>query len=357
MKMALQNRFLEVSRKGKHLKTSIRDISKATGFSPATVSNALNHKKNVSRQTAEIILRKARELGYFKESSITKIKLVIFRETGSIIDNTPFFPELISHFEQESRDNGFETTLFNLDKRSPHYEEELDMLLSETGCGLVLLATEMRAKDIERFRDAATPLIILDNWTNDMRFSSVAINNVDSASAAGNYLIDQGHRHIGYIKSSFRIHNFRARHQGLERALTRRGLSLRKQHIITVAPNVEGAYEDTLRYLALHKELPTAFFADNDLMALGAMKAFQESGLRIPEDISIIGFDDLPFSALSNPPLTTVFVPNGDLGRLVVRNIVRLIRTRTKVATKVEVATEFVARSTVRSCPENTIQE
>lgn len=339
------------------MKTSIRDISKATGFSPATVSNALNHKKKVSRQTAKIILRKAQELGYFKESSITKLKLVIFRETGSIIDNTPFFPAIISHFEREGRDNGFETILFNLDKRSPDYEEELDMLLNETDCGLVLLATEMRNKDLERFRDAAPPLVILDNWSHDMQFNSVAINNVDSACVAGDYLINKGHRHIGYIKSSFRINNFRARHQGLERALTRRGLSLRKQHVITVAPNMEGAYEDTLKYLSSHHELPTAFFADNDLMALGAMKAFQEAGLRIPEDVSIIGFDDLPFSALSTPPLTTVFVPNGELGGLVVRNIVRLIRTQTKVTSKVEVATEFVVRGTVRACPENTGQK
>lgn len=335
------------------MKTSIRDISKATGFSPATVSNALNHKKNVSRQTAEIILQKAKELGYFKESTITKIKLVIFRETGSIIDNTPFFPALISHFERESRENGFEAILFNLDKRNPDYEEELAQLLSEQDCGLVLLATEMRQKDIDRFRDATPPLVILDNWTYDMRFNSVAINNIDSAFVAGNYLVDQGHQHIGYIRSSFRIHNFRARHQGLERALTRRGLSLRKQHILTVAPNMEGAYEDTLRYLSTHRELPTAFFADNDLMALGAMKALQQAGYRIPEDISLIGFDDLPFSTLSSPPLTTVLVPNGELGGLAVRNIVRIIRTQTEITAKVEVATEFVVRDTVRCLSEN----
>lgn len=297
-------------------------------------------------------MRAAKEMGYFKESCITKIKLVIFRETGSIIDNTPFFPALISHFERETRENGFETILFNLDKRSPDYEAELDMLLTESGCGLVLLATEMRPKDIERFHDATPPLVILDNWTNDMQFNSVAINNVDSACVAGNYLIDQGHHHIGYIKSSFRIHNFRARHQGLERALTRRGLSLRKQHVITVAPNMEGAYEDTLRYLTACRELPTAFFADNDLMALGAMKAFQEKGLRIPEDVSLIGFDDLPFSALSTPPLTTVLVPNGELGGRAVRNIVRLIRTGTEITAKVEVATKFVVRDTVRCVAE-----
>ncbi|MBD5559616.1 MAG: LacI family transcriptional regulator [Clostridia bacterium] len=331
------------------MKTSIRDISKATGFSPATVSNALNHKKSVSRQTAEIIMRKAKELGYFKDSSITKIKLVIYRETGSIIDNTPFFPALISHFERETRENGFETILFNLDRRSPDYEEELDILLNEEDCGLVLLATEMRPKDIDRFREAATPLVILDNWTHDMQFNSVAINNIDSAYVAGDYLIDQGHEQIGYIKSSFRIHNFQARHQGLERALLRRGLSLRKNHIITVAPNIEGAYEDTLRYLGKHGgDLPTAFFADNDLMALGAMRAFQDHGLRIPDDISLIGFDDLPFSALSSPPLTTVFVPNGELGGLVVRNIVRVIKTGTDITSKVEVSTEFVVRGTVR---------
>lgn len=331
------------------MKTSIRDISRATGYSPATVSNALNHKKNVSRETADMIVRTARQLGYFKDNSITKLKLVLFRENGSIIDNTPFFPTLISHFEQEGRQNGYETVLYDLDRRSETFEEELTALLNDPECGIVLLATEMKGRIIERFSGALSPVVVLDNWTVDMGFDAVCINNPDSARMAASYLISQGHTHIGYIRSSFRIHNFRARHQGLERALDREGLSLRKRDIITVRPNTECAYEDTLAWLEDHSELPTAFFADNDLMALGAMRAFQDKGYRIPEDISVIGFDDLPFSVLSSPPLTTVSVDNGQLGRAAVRRIVHRIKHRDEPQQKVEVATRFTIRNTVSS--------
>lgn len=318
-----------------------------TGYSPATVSNALNHKKNVSRETADKIVRTARKLGYFKDNSVTKLKLVLFRENGTIIDNTPFFPTLISHFEQESRQNGYETVLYNLDRRSENFENELDALLNDPECAIVLLATEMKGRLIERFRHALTPVVVLDNWTTDMGLDAVCINNPDSARMAAAYLIEQGHTHIGYIRSSFRIHNFRARHQGLERALDRAGLSLRRRDIVTVRPNTEGAYEDTLSWLREHQDLPTAFFADNDLMALGAMRAFQASGLRIPEDISVIGFDDLPFSVLSSPPLTTVGVDNGELGRAAVRRIVQRIKSRDEPQLKVEIATRFTVRDTV----------
>lgn len=334
------------------IKTSIRDISKATGFSPATVSNALNHKKNVRKATADRIIEAARDLGYYKASPVTRVRLVIFRENGSIIDNTPFFPTLISSFVQESREGGYETLLHNLDKRSPAYEEELSALLNDPDSGLVLLATEMNAADIQRFDASMSPLVILDNWTTDMRFSSVAINNEDSARFAGDYLIRQGHTRIGYIKSSFRIHNFRARHQGLDRALRNHALSLSSQDIITVTPNLEGAYEDTSRYLEHRRDLATAYFADNDLMGLGAMKAFAEHGFRIPQDVSIIGFDDLPFSALSSPPLTTVFVPNGELGAMAARRISHIIQQKETCTAKFEVGTRFVVRDTVAPGPD-----
>ena len=94
--------------------------------------------------------------------------------------------------------------------------------------------------------------------------------------------------------------------------------------------------------------MPTAFFADNDLMALGAMKAFQEKGYRIPEDISIIGFDDLPFSQISTPSLTTLRVPNTEMGKLAVSRIVDMIDKRDSAIVKIQVGTEFIVRETVK---------
>ena len=181
-----------------------------------------------------------------------------------------------------------------------------------------------------------------------MDFNAVLINNEDSARMATEYLYQKGHRKIGYIRSSFRIRGFRSRFYGYQSALRKFRLDFDEKNVFTVTPNLNGAYHDMLRYLEKRSSLPTAFFADNDLMALGSMKAFQEKGYRIPEDISIIGFDDLPFSEISNPALTTLRVPNTEMGQLAVRRIVDIIKKKDLINVKIQVCTKFIIRDTVR---------
>lgn len=330
------------------MKTSIRDISKITGFSPATVSNALNYKKGVNKETAAEIFRVARETGYISENAIRKIKLVIFRKNGLIIDDNPFFSALINGFETECRKYGYEMVICNVDQRNEGYKKQLHTLLNETGCAVVVLATEMQDDDLDPFRITSCPVLLMDGWTDQMDFNAVLINNEDSARIATEYLYKKGHRKIGYIRSSFRIRGFRSRFYGYQSALRKFRLDFDEKNVFTVTPNLNGAYHDMLRYLEKRNSLPTAFFADNDLMAIGAMKALQEKGYRIPDDISIIGFDDLPFSEISNPALTTLRVPNTEMGQLAVRRIVDIIKKKDLINAKIQVCTKFVIRDTVR---------
>lgn len=330
------------------MKVSIRDISKITGFSPATVSNALNYKKGVNKETAAEVFRVARETGYINENSITKIKLVMFRKNGSIIDDTPFFPAMISGFEQECRKAGYEMVLCNVDQRDEDYEQQVLALINEPGSAVVVLGTEMQDADLELYRNATCPLVLMDCWKESMDFNAVLINNEDSARMATEYLIKKGHRKIGYIRSNFRIKGFRSRYYGYQIALRKARLEMDEKYIFSVPPNLNGAYREMLSQLDSRKELPTAFFADNDLMALGAMRALQERGYRIPEDISIIGFDDLPFAEFSTPRLTTLKVPNTEMGQMAVRRIVDMIEKKDTIKVKIEVYTKFVVRETVK---------
>lgn len=330
------------------MKVSIRDISNITGFSPATVSNALNHKKGVNKETAAEVFRVAREIGYLSESAITKIKLVIFRKNGSIVDDTPFFPSLINGFEQECRHFGYEMVICNVDQRDADYEKQVHTLLTEVGSAVVVLATEMLDGDLEIYKKAACPLVILDHWDESMEFNAVLINNADAARMATDYLAGKGHQRIGYIRGDYRIKGFRSRFAGFQIALRKRGLEYQDKYVFTVGTTLNGAYQDMLKYLKGNPELPTAFFADNDLMALGAMKALQEMGHRIPEDISIIGFDDLPFSEISSPRLSTVKVPNTEMGKIAVRRIVEIIEKRDDIVTKTQVCTRMICRDTVK---------
>lgn len=329
------------------MKVSIRDISRITGFSPATVSNALNYKKGVNKETAEEIFRVARETGYINEASITKIKLVIFRKNGSIVDDTPFFPALINGFEQECRNYGYEMVICNVDQRDSDYERQVSNLIMESGSAIVVLATEMMDGDLEIYKKATCPLVILDHWSESMEFNCVLINNSDAARMAVEYLIKKGHKEIGYIRGSFRIKGFRSRFAGFQIALKKNSIEYRDEYVYTVGTTLNGAYHDMLSYLDKGIKLPTAIFADNDLLALGVMKALQERGHRIPEDVSIIGLDDLPFSEISSPRLTTMKVPNTEMGKIAVRRVVELIEKRDNIVTKTQVCARLVERETV----------
>lgn len=329
------------------MKVSIKDISKRTGFSPATISNALNHKKGVNKETAAEVFRVAREIGYINENSISRIKLVIFKKNGSIIDDTPFFPTLVSGFEQECRSRGYEMVVCNVDQREEDYKAQVKSLVNDMNSASVILGTEMAEEDLELFKGSRTPLVILDYWSESMEFNAVLINNADSARMATEYLIKKGHRRIGYIRGDYRIKGFRSRWVGCQTAVRKHKLDIREEDIVTVSTTSNGAYRDMLAYLETASGLPTAFFADNDMIALGAMKALKEKGYRIPEDVSIVGFDDLPFSEIASPPLTTLQVPNQEMGRLAVRRVVELIQNPSNVVTKTQVCTRFIERQTV----------
>lgn len=331
------------------MKINIKKISELSGFSPATVSNALNNKKGVNRETAEQIIKIAQEHGYISEAKITNIKLVMYRDSGMVFSDSPFFSALLEGIENESRISGYDTTVFNLYKASMDYQDRLNQLLSDGSSAILLMATELSEEDAVIFRNISAPLVMLDSWFENLDFNSVLMNNMDSVFQAVRSLIDKGHRNIGYLKSDVRIQNFLFRQEGYERALNSENLEINSDYCFSVPPTMDGAYMEMDRILQERPELPTAFFADNDIVALGAMKAFQKNGYRIPEDISLIGFDDLPFCIVSTPTLSTIRVFKQEMGQLAVRRLIELIRTDTKTKIKIQICNEFIERDSVCS--------
>lgn len=330
------------------MKVSIKDIAKRTGFSPATISNALNHKKGVNPDTAAEVFKVAKEMGYISESRIMKIKLVIYKRNGKIIDDTPFFSLMIDGIEKECRSNGMEMVLCYLNLEDNDYEEQVNWIIHDRSSAVILLGTELMEEDVEIYKGATCPFLMLDYWSWDMAFSGVLINNADSARVATDYLIKKGHKEIGYLRGDYRIKAFRSRAVGYGTAMKHAELPVRKEYTVTLGTTMNEAYQDMMRFLEQDPKLPTAFFADNDMIALGAVKALKEKGHKIPEDVSIVGFDDLPFSEISNPPLTTLRVPKQEMGRLAVQGIMNLMNGNVRIKTKTQVCTIFVERGSVR---------
>jgi Transcriptional regulators len=330
------------------LKSSIKQISEISGFSPATVSNVMNNKKGVNKETAERILKIAREVGYINESRISNIKLVIYKKNGLVVSDTPFFSSLIEGVERESRANDFETVICNINEQDDDFEQMRSQILSDHTSGILLLATELTAEDAKAFKNASAPLVMLDGWFEEMTFDTVLINNTDSVYNAVKYLVQKGHRKIGYLASNVRIRNFYYREMGYKRALENSSIPLNPAYTVELPPTMDGAYKSMLEYLDKKPELPTAFFADNDIIAFGAMKALKQNGYKIPNDISIIGFDDMPFCEISSPSLTTIRVFKQEMGQTAVKRLIDKMKSDSNISTKIQICTEFIERDSVK---------
>ncbi len=342
------NVSLNTGRNGNDMKVNIKQISEQTGFSPATVSNALNHKRGVNKETAETIFKVAKELGYITDIGITKVKFILYRRNGQILDDTPFFTQMINGAERACMDAGYEMMMVHVDRFSPDYEEQVETLINDSSSALVLLGTEVIGEDLKPFHDSKCPIITLDYCTGDMKFSGVAINNEDSFFLATKYLIDQGHTDIGYLSGKFRIRAFRLRNRGYQKAMNTAGLSIKPEFRVPLSTSMDSAYQDMMAYLKTSPKLPTAYIADNDMIALGALRALQEHRIRIPEDVSIIGFDDLPYSEICSPRLTSIRVPKQEMGKLAIEKLISILNNGDAIKTKIEVSTEFIIRDSVR---------
>lgn len=330
------------------MKVSVKEISEKTGYSPATVSNALNHKKGVNKDTAEKIFQAARELGYGEGEKISKIRFVVYRKNGKILDENQFHPMVMEGVQKQAKDWGYDTVFSHLDCSSAFFQEQLEEILYDASAAVILLGTEMMEEDFLLFREHKCHLILLDGWSDTVLFDSVLISNTDSALSAVNYLIGKGHKEIGYIQGDFRIQAFKYREIGYRRAMHWSGLEINENFTAAVGTKIETAYADMKQYLDKAERLPTAFFADNDVIAIGAMRAIKEKGLRVPEDISLVGFDDLPFGAIANPGLTTIHVLRQEMGELAVRRLLEIVKGDIKAKTKIQVCTEFVERESVK---------
>jgi len=330
------------------VKTSIKQLSEMTGFSSATISNALNNKRGVNKETSDLIIKAAAEAGYVNDSKITSIRFIVYRKHGRVVADTPFFSALISGVENECRACGYETVISHLDKNDENFNKLLEQILRDRTTANMVLATEFSEKDAEPFKEAACPVIMLDCWFEDMSFDAVIIDNTDSVYNAASYLIKNGHKKIGYLKSSTPIKNFYYREVGYRRAMSRSGIPINPSYTVSLSPSMDGSYRDMNVYLDKHKDLPTAFCADNDNIALGACKALQEHGYNIPRDISIIGFDDMPFCEISSPSLTTIHVFKQEMGAFAVRRLVSIIKSGNNIKTKTQICTEFIERESVR---------
>ena len=332
-------------------KNRVKDIARLAGVSPGTVSNALNNRRGVSEKKRLEILRLAEETGYERtpcKRTDEALRFVIFKRHGNVVDDTPFFSQLIKGIESESRRHGYELLVTHVGLRELTSRDALRGLVGDSCAGLLLLATEMQSADMDYFEQLGLPMVLIDNCFRDTRHNSVLINNADGSFRAVRHLIDMGHRDIGLLHGRDHINNFYYRRFGFYETLKVFGLTCAEHQEFSLTSTLDGAYRDMCGVIASGFSLPTAFFAENDIISLGAVRALQESGIRVPQDISIIGFDDLPYCEISTPRLSTVRVRKREMGECAVKMLVNTLRNPLAPVLKNQICTELAARDSVR---------
>ena len=339
-------------------KVTARDVAKAAGVSPATVSLVFRNKPGVGADTRERVFACARDLGF--EYSLpdaprktSTLLLVIYKQHGRVLADTSFFESLIKGVSDATYSLGYHRLSISYFYAQQDKEEQLQAIKSVKCAGIILLATEMRAGDVTQFERLGVPIVLLDNWFPTKRLDSVVIDNTRGAWSAVRYLANIGHREIGYLHSSTEIRNFLERREGYLSAARGLDTEVNSVHsIVGVGSTLESAYSDMSEYLDHDPYLPTAFYADNDVIAISCMRALQDHGYRVPEDISILGFDDESAAATCNPPLTTMRVPKARMGALAVRRLVDHIHGETEdEVVRIAVLPEIVQRASVAAPP------
>lgn len=304
-----------------------KDVAKRANVSPATVSMVFRNKPGISEATRQKVLAAAREL-QFEYSNAVKVhrseilQLLVFKRHGKVIADTPFFERMTAGISSRARELGYQLTISYF-YGNQDVDEQLRSIKSVRCSGLLLLATEMHMTDLAIFESLRLPIVLLDNWFPGTKYDAVVIDNQSGAIAATNYLMKKGHQRIGYLHSKVKIHNFAERQEGFLRAIQKLSDSTVRpsRWIIPVGTTAETACKDMALYLKDDPFLPTAFFADNDHIAVGCMNALRQAGYRLPQEISIIGFDDMPVGVMTEPQLTTMQVPSERLGALAVERL------------------------------------
>ena len=327
-------------------KTSrIKDVAREAGVSTATVSHVINGTKYVSDDTRKRVQEAIERCEYHPNAHARSLASGRSNMLGLLISDisNPFFPEVVKAIEAAAFERGYNVILLNTNYDPERAAEYVRRLSELSMAGVALMTSEL---DSELFHEIARRQVSVVFDSHDLasdRMSNICVDYAAGIEEAVRHLVSLGHRRIAHIAGASRIPSGLIRRDAF--------LDFMKRHLPDEPPpavyegdfRLDGGRRAASEILAA-AELPTAVIAANDMMALGAMREFRKAGLSIPQDISVIGFDDIAFAALSEPPLTTVCSPRAEIGRRVVEALVALIEHPEQQAVELRIPTHLITR-------------
>jgi LacI family transcriptional regulator len=323
-------------------KVTITEIARRAGVSVPTVSRVVNGRSDVSPQTRARVEDLLRRHGYRRRPAATRAALLdlVFHDLDS-----PWAVEILRGVEEAAHASGAGTVVSAIHGRAGAAREWLRNLRARACDGVVLVTSALEPGVHEELRVLGVPLVAVDPAGSPaLDVPAIGAANWSGGLAATTHLLSLGHRRIGLVAGPSRLLCSRARLDGYRAALEGAGIAVDESLIVPGDFRPESGFTACAALLDL-PEPPTALFAASDQMALGAIEALRIRGLRVPQDMSVVGFDDLPEVRWSAPPLTTVRQPLADMGRLAVRTVLGLARGEQPDAPRVELGTELRVRA------------
>ena len=328
---------------------TITDVSKRAGVSRSTVSRLIAGSGYVSESARQSVEAAIQELGYRPNTMARGLRSNRSNIIGTVVVDvaSPFYAQMVGGIQQGGRANG-KSTLVSSGYAQRDEEARAIIELIDRACdGLILyLENPLRRDVVEIIRSSGTPVVVIGGGKSPVASASIRIDNFSGARAAMDLLLDHGHRDITYLSGGPRYYDTRERIRGITASLVAHGLTLDDIHVVDGDFDERFGNEATERLLASGHPM-TAIFGGDDDVAAGALLALKRAGKRVPEDISLVGFDDNFHARHLTPGLTTVRQPVDAVGRLAASVLSRLLAGETLEATEITVPTELIVRDSV----------
>ena len=306
---------------------TIQDIAKMANVSTTTVSRVINNKtEGVSEATREKILKIIHDTGYKPNSLARGLITKKTKTIGLIIPDitNPFFPELARGVEDMANKNGFNVFLCNTDDDPSKEKKYIDALKEKYVDGIIFtVSSNPNREHINELLKCGIPIVMMDRELEDSDVKCVYIDNLEGGYIATKYLINLGHKKIGCITGPLKSKSAIDRYKGYEKAMLESGISINKDLVIESNYKIEGGILATNKLL--NNSEVSAIFTCNDIMAYGAYKVIKQRGYSVPQDISIVGFDNIYISNMMEKELTTIDQPTYSMGATATKMLIRSI--------------------------------
>jgi LacI family transcriptional regulator len=324
---------------------NIAEIARRANVSTATVSRTLNQSGPVKAATARKVWRAVTALNYYPNSHARTLVSGRSRLIGLIVSDltNPFFPELIRTFEDLAAQKQHDLLLTSTDYDTSRMTTCLRRMLERKVDGVAMMTSEMDMSLIKELSKRSVPIVFMDVGQIGPRMSHVSIDYGNGIRQAVQHVVELGHKGIGFISGPLDLHSARTRRQAFVDGMRHHAITLDRRLIREGTHTADGG-EKAMKELLKLARLPTAVVCSNDWTAIGALHAIHDAGLRVPDDVSLVGFDDIPLTSYTTPTLTTIRMSARDVGAIAFQALFSLIGEEHLEGDVYQVPTRLVVR-------------